>query len=196
MNRESLCLAALLLTCTTGVSAAPTPTKATAQTKAGLYVTAAEAYEMLQNPGDRKVVLVDVRDPVEIMFTGYTGMADIHVPLKIIDPAVWDEAGTRYQANTNPDFVAEVTARLEDLGGDKDSHIIFMCRSGSTRSGPAADALYEAGFRNVYTMVDGFEGGKAKSGPHEGARVVNGWKNSGLPWGWKLDPEKMYVVLR
>jgi rhodanese-related sulfurtransferase len=196
LNRESLCLAALLLTCTTGVSAAPTPTKATAQTKAGLYVTAAEAYEMLQNPGDRKVVLVDVRDPVEIMFTGYTGMADIHVPLKIIDPAVWDEAGTRYQANTNPDFVAEVTARLEDLGGDKDSHIIFMCRSGSTRSGPAADALYEAGFRNVYTMVDGFEGGKAKSGPHEGARVVNGWKNSGLPWGWKLDPEKMYVVLR
>ena len=196
LNRESLCLAALLLTCTTGVSAALTPTKATAQTKAGLYVTAAEAYEMLQNPGDRKVVLVDVRDPVEIMFTGYTGMADIHVPLKIIDPAVWDEAGTRYQANTNPDFVAEVTARLEDLGGDKDSHIIFMCRSGSTRSGPAADALYEAGFRNVYTMVDGFEGGKAKSGPHEGARVVNGWKNSGLPWGWKLDPEKMYVVLR
>ncbi len=217
LNRESLCLAALLLTCTTGVSAAPTPTKATAQTKAGLYVTAAEAYEMLQNPGDCKVVLVDVRDPVEIMFTGYTGMADIHVPLKIIDPAVWDEArlnsattgditnllpavwdeaGTRYQANTNPDFVAEVTARLEDLGGDKDSHIIFMCRSGSTRSGPAADALYEAGFRNVYTMVDGFEGGKAKSGPHEGARVVNGWKNSGLPWGWKLDPEKMYVVLR
>jgi rhodanese-related sulfurtransferase len=196
LNGKSLCLAALLLTLTTGVPAAPTPTKATAQTKAGLYVTAAEAYEMLHNPGDRKVVLVDVRDPVEIMFTGYTEMADIHVPLKIIDPAVWDEASTKYQANTNHDFVAEVAARLDDLGGGKDSHIIFMCRSGSTRSGPAADALYEAGFRNVYTMVDGFEGGKAKSGPHQGARVVNGWKNSGLPWGWKLDPEKMYVVIR
>ena len=63
-------------------------------------------------------------------------------------------------------------------------------------------AVVGSGFRvcgeheNVYTMVDGFEGGSAKSGPQKGSRVVNGWKNSGLPWRWKLDSEKMYVVVR
>ena len=75
----------------------------------------------------------------------------------------------------------------------KDAHLIFMCRSGSTRSAPAADALYELGYANVYSMVDGFEGGKAKTGQHQGARVVNGWKNSGLPWSYKLNPEKIYL---
>lgn len=176
--------------------AAPVPTNPKAQTKAGLYVSPTEAYEMLTNQKDRKVVLIDVRDPIEIMFTGFTDMADVNIPYKIIDDSVWDEERGLYQANTNRDFVAEIVAALENLGADKDSHIIFMCRSGTSRSGPAADAMYDAGYKNVYTMVNGFEGHKAKSGDHEGARVVNGWKNSGLPWGWKLDQEKMYVVIR
>jgi len=33
----------------------------------------------------------------------------------------------------------------------------------STRSAPAADTLYAMGYPNVYSMVDGFEGGKANS---------------------------------
>jgi rhodanese-related sulfurtransferase len=187
--------AALLLSANSAV-AAPAPEKETARTKSGLYVTATEAYEMLTDKKGRKVVLIDVRDPVEVMFTGNTEMADAYVPLKIVDPSIWDEENTRYQVNTNRDFVSETVAALEDLGADKDTHVIFMCRSGSTRSGPAADALYGAGYENVYTMVDGFEGGSAKSGPQKGSRVVNGWKNSGLPWRWKLDSEKMYVVVR
>ena len=43
-------------------------------------------------------------------------------------------------------------------------------------------ALCEAGNKNIYTMIDGFEVDKEESGDHEGARVVDGWKNSGLPW--------------
>ena len=176
--------------------AAPEPAKETARTKAGLYVTAIEAHEMLTDPKDRKVVLIDVRDPVEIMFTGSTGMADAYVPFKIVDPSIWDEQNGRYQVNSNHEFVSETVAALEKLGADRNTHVIFMCRSGSTRSGPAADALFEAGYENVYTMVDGFEGGTAKSGPHKGARVVAGWKNSGLPWAWDLDAQKAYVVIR
>jgi rhodanese-related sulfurtransferase len=196
VNRMLLLLTTTLLFHATSTFAAPEPPQASARTKAGLYVTPTEAYEMLTNQKDRKVVLVDVRDPVEIMFTGFTDMADINIPLKIIDPSTWDEESGSYQANTNRDFVAETAAALERLGADKDSDIIFMCRSGTTRSGPAADAMYEAGYKNVYSMVNGFEGHKEKEGDHKGARVVNGWKNSGLPWGWKLNEEKMYVVIR
>lgn len=196
MNKLFTMMATALLFSVTSAFAAPEPTKATARTKAGLYVTATEAYEMLKDQKDRKVVLIDVRDPVEIMFTGHTEMIDIHIPFKVIDPSIWDEEGGSYQANTNQDFAAETVAALDQIGADKNTHIIFMCRSGSTRSGPAADALYAVGYNNVYTMIDGFEGGKAKSGDHKGARVINGWKNSGLPWGWKLEAQKMYVVLR
>jgi len=191
-----LILTTALLCYATSTFAAPEPADPKIRTKAGLYVTPTEAYEMLTNQKDRKVVLIDVRDPVEIMFTGFTDMAAANVPFKIIDFSVWDAQRGLYQANTNRDFVAETEAVLEKLGADKDSDIIFMCRSGSTRSGPAADVMYEAGYKNVYTMLDGFEGHKEKEGLHKGARVVNGWKNSGLPWGWKLDEEKMYVVIR
>jgi len=196
LKQLTILIATAMLFSANSVVGAPEPAKQTARTKAGLYVTATEAHEMLTNQKDRKVVLIDVRDPVEIMFTGNTEMADAYVPLKIVDPSIWDEENTRYQVNTNRDFVSETVAALDKLGADKNTHVIFMCRSGSTRSGPAADALYEAGYPHVYTMVDGFEGGSAKSGPHTGSRVVNGWKNSGLPWGWKLDGQKMYVVIR
>ena len=69
--------------------------------------------------------------------------------------------------------------------------IILMCASGS-RSPVAAGDLYDAGYQKVYFQVEGFEGIKAKQGPDKGKRVVNGWKNSGLPWGYHLKTEKMY----
>lgn len=49
-----------------------------------------------------------------------------------------------------------------------------------------------AGYPNVYTVTDGFEGDKIKQGPRKGERVVNGWKNSGLPWSYKLTKDAMY----
>jgi rhodanese-related sulfurtransferase len=196
VNKMSLILTTALFFYAASTFAAPEPADAKMQTKAGLYVTPAEAYEMLTNQKERKVVLIDVRDPVEIMFTGFTDMAAANVPFKIVDDSVWDAKRGLYQANTNREFVADTEAVLEKLGAGNDSDIIFMCRSGSSRSGPAADVMYEAGYKNVYSMINGFEGHKEKEGPHKGARVVNGWKNDGLPWGWKLDEEKMYVVIR
>ena len=65
-----------------------------------------------------------------------------------------------------------------------------MCQSGG-RSPYAAEALHDAGYQKVYFQVEGFEGIKAKEGTDEGKRVVNGWKNAGLPWGYHLKTEKM-----
>jgi hypothetical protein len=60
----------------------------------------------------------------------------------------------------------------------------LICRSGD-RSAAASHLLAEAGFKNVYSVVDGFEGDLATDGPKAGQRAVNGWKNAGLPWSYK-----------
>ena len=189
MNRLTVLL---LLPLTFTAVAADAPGDASMRTKAGLYVDARETHEMLTSPEGREVVLIDVRDPVELKFTGYTQMTNIHVPWKIIDATTWDEKKQSYGGYINKHFGEDTSKRLNELGVSKDAHLVFMCRSGSTRSAPAADALYAMGYQNVYSMVDGFEGGKAKSGPHKGARVIDGWKNAELPWGWKLDKDVMY----
>lgn len=174
--------------------AAETPDKESMRTQAGLYVNSVEAHQMITKPEGRQVVLIDVRDGVEIKFTGYTKMTDIHVPWKIIDINKWDEKKQSYGGYRNKNFADDVQAQLDKLGFSKKAHLIFMCRSGSTRSAPAADVFFNKGYKNVYTMVDGFEGGKAKDGIHKGARTVNGWKNAGLPWGWKLEKKSMYGI--
>lgn len=48
------------------------------ETTLGLYVTATEAYELMQE--NDRAVLIDVRDPIEIKFTGFAEPTDIHVP--------------------------------------------------------------------------------------------------------------------
>ena len=75
----------------------------------------------------------------------------------------------------------------------KDAPIILMCRSGGTRGAPSAQQLWGKGYTNVYVVTDGFEGDKIKDGEQKSWRVVNGWKNSGLPWSYKLNKEKMYL---
>ena len=42
-------------------------------------------------------------------------------------------------------------------------------------------------------MVDGFEGDTVKDGEKKNWRLVNGWKNSGLPWSYALNKAKMYL---
>jgi len=163
----------LILPLSFAAVAADAPEKASMRTKAGLYVDARESYKMLTEDSGREVVLIDVRDPVEIMFTGYTNETDIHLPWKIIDTNHWDEKKQSYGGHINPRFGEEMTARLNALGIDKQAHLIFMCRSGSTRSAPAADELYDLGYKNVYSMVDGL-------------------KNVVLPWGWTMEKDVMY----
>jgi rhodanese-related sulfurtransferase len=111
------------------------------------------------------------------------------------DFPAWDEAKRTFKLENNSDFVPEVRRRLAAKGLGSDSSIVLICRSGD-RSAGAANLLSEAGFKNVYSVVDGFEGDLAKDGPKAGQRSVNGWKNSGLSWSYTLDRTKMYKVER
>lgn len=157
------------------------------ETQLGLYVTAAEAHALMQdNP---QAVLVDVRDPVEIKFTGFATPTDIHVPWVLADRERFDAEARTWPMVRNPGFEAEIRAELEALEVGKDDPIIVMCRSGSTRSAPAADLIAEQGYAEVYSVTDGFEGGKLEAGDSRGVRARSGWRNSGLPWSYAVDPE-------
>ena len=103
----------------------------------------------------------------------------------------WDDKRGSYKLDPNSDFVPELERRLKDMGLGKDSTIILICRSGD-RSAKAQDRLQMSGYTKVYGVVEGFEGDMAKEGPKAGQRAVNGWKNAGLPWSYKLDKAKMY----
>ncbi len=53
----------------------------------------------------------------------------------------------------------------------------------------AADLLTDLGYKDVVSVIDGFEGDLTP----EGRREVNGWKNAPLPWSYKLDRTKIYL---
>lgn len=156
------------------------------ETQLGLYVTAAEAHELMQT--DERAVLVDVRDPIEIKFTGFAEPTDIHVPWVLADRENYDAETKTWPMVRNPDFEAQVRAELEALGVAEDDPILVMCRSGATRSAPAADVITEMGYDEVYSVTDGFEGGKLEDGNSAGVRAKSGWRNSGLPWSYEIDP--------
>ncbi|SFU43094.1 rhodanese-like domain-containing protein [Halomonas korlensis] len=157
------------------------------ETKLGLYVTATEAHELMQK--NDRAVLIDVRDPIEIKFTGFAEPTDIHVPWVLADRDNFDEEAKTWPMVKNSDFEAQVRTEIEALGVAEDDPIIVMCRSGATRSAPAADVITEMGYSNVYSMTDGFEGGKLDEGDSQGVRAVDGWRNSGLPWGYEINPD-------
>jgi len=162
------------------------------QTKPGLYLDAREAYALKQQLGDG-ALFIDIRTRGEVSYTGMATVVDAHVPL-LEHPAnaPWDEKAGRFKLEYNNDFDAELARRVAAKGLGKDAPVILMCRSGD-RSSKAVNLLAELGYTKVYTVVDGFEGDVAKDGPDAGKRVVNGWKNAGLPWTYKLDKDKLYL---
>lgn len=171
---------------------APEPADPKKQTPWSLYLTAAEAAAMKKENG-QEVLFVDVREPVEIMFTGYTDMIDANVPFLLVNPAKWNPKKPVFLMEKNPDFAAGIERALKANGLEKGAPIILMCRSGGTRGAPSARALEGMGFEKVYVVVDGFEGSTSKDNPKGPWRSVNGWKNAGLPWSYKLNPEKVFV---
>ena len=162
------------------------------RSKLGLYLTPQQAYDMKKaNP--KGVAFFDVRTRAEAMYVGWPGDADALVPF-VEHPEImsdWDDKRFMYKLEPNQDFVPEIERRLKAMGLGKDAAIILICRSGD-RSSKAADRLQAAGFGKVYSVAEGVEGDTAKEGPKAGQRVVNGWKNAGLPWTYKLDKTKMY----
>ena len=151
------------------------------QTAPGLYITAADAGRVLaDNPN---VALIDVRTPSEVNLIGYATAAAANIPSKFVDPALaFDAKKGKYKMIDNPDFVEEMRAWLASEAAAGVDTLLVMCRSGS-RSADAIAKLVEAGFDvTLYNVVDGFEGDTSDAG----ARVVNGWRNAGLPWTYKV----------
>ncbi len=162
------------------------------QTRPGLYLDAKEAYALKQQLGEN-ALFIDIRTRGEVSYTGMATVADAHVPLFEHPPnAPWDDKAGRFKMEFNNDFEGEVARRMAARGLGKNDTVIVMCRSGD-RSTKAVNLLAEAGYTKVFTVVDGFEGDTAKDGPNAGKRVVNGWKNAGLPWTYKLDKDKLYL---
>jgi len=153
------------------------------QTALGLYVTSKEAYEMWRSKPD-EVTLIDVRTPEEFLFIGHAEMA-WNIPLAE-QSYQWDPEKKQLPMSLLPDFVTRVqsVAKPDDI-------LMVTCRSGG-RSAMAVNLLAKAGFKNVYNITDGVEGDAVKdpNSVFNGQRMVNGWKNSGLPWTYKIDPER------
>lgn len=172
--------------------AADAPSDPAKQTPWGLYLTAKEAHDMKTAEGS-KVLFVDVRDPIEIMFTGFTDVVDVNIPFLLSNPGAWNAKKSVFLMERNPGFADAIDAALAAQGLDKSAPVILMCRSGGSRGAPSAKALEGRGFERVYVVVDGFEGGALKDHPNGPWRLKDGWKNSGLPWGYTLNREKMFV---
>lgn len=161
------------------------------RTQLGLYLTSREAHDMKTARG-AAVLFVDVRSKAEAVFLGMPLAADALLPLEEFngESAPWNDKASTYASDMNLDFVAQMQALVKSKGLDQHATVILICRSGG-RSALATGLLAKYGFDLVYSVVDGYEGDVAKSGPQMGQRVLNGWRVEGLPWSYKLDPRKM-----
>lgn len=117
----------------------------------------AEAYRLMQ----AGVRLVDVRTQAELAYVGR------------IPGAAAVEWQTWPGNQPNPDFIAQLAAAT-----DKGEPVMFICRSGA-RSHAAAEAAAQAGWRETYNVLEGFEGDKDEA---QHRNTKNGWRKAGLPW--------------
>ena len=122
-------------------------------------LTPQEAHEVWrQAPGAR---LVDVRTRAELEWVGR------------IPGAVEVELLTYPGSRPNESFVSELERQVE-----KQSPLLFICRSGG-RSHNAAMMAAEAGYRECYNVLEGFEGDRDAQG-HRNTK--GGWRAAGLTW--------------
>ena len=156
------------------------------ETSLGLYLTAKEAYEKWKADPE-KVKILDVRTTEEFLFVGHPAMA-WNIPM-LLQTYEWDAAARRFPMKPNPEFAS----RVKDLAAPADT-LLVMCRSGG-RSAMAVNLLAENGFTRVYSVIDGMEGDAVSDpdSPLRGQRVKNGWKNSGAPWTYDVDPDKVLL---
>jgi len=141
----------------------------------GSDIGVTQAFRRLDQPD---TYLIDVRTVAEYVYVGHPENAH-NIPL-----VFWDEPNL--QTVANEDFVEDVKARFKT--GDI---LILICRSGN-RSAHAQRMLRRAGFDPVFNIREGFEGKKDRNGH----RIVDGWKNEGLPYTYELDPALLHQPIK
>ncbi|MGZ8196981.1 MAG: rhodanese-like domain-containing protein [Burkholderiales bacterium] len=122
-------------------------------------LTPAEAYELMRE--DKSAKLVDVRSRAELDWVGR------------IPGAVELELLAYPGSRPNPDFLRQLEQKV-----DKQSRVMFICRSGG-RSHNAATVATQAGYGACYNVLEGFEGDKDAEG-HRNTK--GGWRHAKLPW--------------
>ena len=119
----------------------------------------AEAYALLQRQSRAK--LVDVRSRAELDFVGRVpGSVEIE----------WKSYPGMLP---NPNFLHQLKQQVPP-----DAIVMFVCRSGG-RSHETALVATQAGYRDAYNVLEGFEGDRDADGHRN---TVAGWRAAGLPW--------------
>jgi len=129
-------------------------------------VAPSTAWKILSENKD--AVLVDVRTRAEWNYVGLPELASVGKKPALLEWQVFPSM------QANPEFVST----LESAIADKDTPLLFLCRSG-VRSAAAARAMTAAGYSTCLNVTDGFEGPMDAQGKRGSAA---GWKASGLPW--------------
>ncbi len=162
-----------------------------------------EAYDMLNTVPD--TYLIDVRTRAEYQLVGHPFKAYLFPYMFWTDNlAKQDETYTYQLVLQNKAFVEEISQVFK-----KTDNLLIMGRDG-TRSRLAAKDLLAAGFKNVFDVVDGFEGPEFPTFGDEdqhkfyrqlakrnkvhgfGHRRHYGWQWWGLPWTYEIDPKYIY----
>jgi rhodanese-related sulfurtransferase len=133
-------------------------------------VSVEEAWTRLK--GDAGSVLIDVRTIAE---WAYVGLPDLSAIGK--RPVLVEWQGFP-DDRLNAAFVERVTEALAPIGADRNSELLFICRSGQ-RSMKAAQTMTAAGYACCRNVADGFEG---PLDPNRHRGQLRGWKAKGLPW--------------
>ena len=120
-------------------------------------LTPAEAYTLMQAGAK----LVDVRSKPELLYVG-------RVPGSLL---------VEWQSYPGNQLNAEFLDQLAQVAGPQDT-LMFICRSGA-RSHSTAAAATQAGWRECYNVLEGFEGDKDAA---QHRSTVGGWRKAGLPW--------------
>ena len=171
----------------TGAPVTPAGLPASKHTDLALYLSALQAWDVKQRRGDR-VLLVDVRTRAEAQYVGLPEGIDMHIPyMENSSFFEWDDTRRQYKVEPNPRFAQSINALLAASANGKDTMLVLICRSGD-RSAKAANLLAQLGYSQVYSVLDGFEGDLSP----DGQRTVNGWKNAGLPWSYKLNKTRLH----
>jgi rhodanese-related sulfurtransferase len=129
-------------------------------------VAPSTAWKILNENKD--AVLIDVRTRAEWNYVGLPELASAGKTPALLEWQVFPGM------QVNPEFVTT----LGDAIADKDTPLLFLCRSG-VRSAAAAKAMTAAGYSTCLNVSDGFEGPMDAQGKR-GSQA--GWKVAGLPW--------------
>lgn len=176
---------------------------ATALAQEPKAILSIEAYDMLNTVPD--TYLVDVRTRAEYQLVGHPIMAYLFPYQFLSTELVKAEDEYAYPFGVkNKALVPEIAKVFK-----KTDNLLIISRDG-TRSALAAKELINAGFKNVFTVEDGFEGAPfpsfQDSNRHKFYRQLAkrskvygfdhrrhyGWQYWGLPWTYEMDPKFMY----